>query len=99
MFSIRKLSLNYPQNPTLSRGVCTLDRQKYKPGNTKINTAAKAPRSSITTPILGINTAKARVAINHTIVVVIRRRRSWLTIVSGLNPRKSVHRHSKAALK
>ena len=63
-----------------------------------MKTAAKAPSSSITTPILGINTAKINVAINHTMVVIIRRRRSCLTITSSLKPRRSVHKHSKAAL-
>ena len=70
----------------------------HLPGKTKINTAANAPRSSITTPIFGMNTARARVAVNQIKVVVIRLSRSCRTIISGVSPRRSVHKHSNAAL-
>ena len=63
-----------------------------------MKTAAKAPKICITTPIFGIKTARTRVAINHTQVMVIRLLGSWLTTFSGDVRRRSIHKLSKAAL-
>ena len=69
------------------------------PGKMKIKMAANAPRICMTTPMFGINTARARVRINQTMVTDTRRRNSVCMIRSGLILKISVHRQSSAALK
>lgn len=72
----------------------------YKvPGKIKIKMAANAPRICITTPMFGINTARASVRTNQIMVTDTRRLNSVCSILSGLILKMSVHRQSRAALK
>lgn len=61
--------------------------------------AANAPRICITTPMFGINTARASVRTNQIMVTDTRRLNSVCSILSGLILKMSVHRQSRAALK
>lgn len=69
------------------------------PGKIKIKMAANAPKICITTPMFGINTARASVRINHIMVTDTRRLNSVCSILSGLILKMSVQRQSRAALK
>ena len=56
----RALDLIVTRPGSLVRVVC----QRHTPGNMKMKTAARQPRRSITTPILGISMANIKEATN-----------------------------------
>ena len=68
------------------------------PGNIKINMAANAPRTCMTTPMLGIEMARMRVRPNQTSVVMMRLIFSCRIMSSTLICQMVVQIHSKPAL-
>lgn len=65
----------------------------------KIKIAAKAPRTWMTTPMLGMNIASTSVIANHTDDTVYLLTLSLATICSFVILQTTIHRHSNAALK